>query len=418
MTRGQKIIGAIMLAVVAIAGIRKLSQAQPPGSTKYTLIINSGAGGTTDPAPGSYLYDSGAQATITAIPDSGYQFAGWSGSITGTVNPLAVTMNSDKTIQANFDVAYSNITMTGIVKDSTTGAPITGATVSMMGLAEFTSITDADGRFTITGYTEQVAYLHVSAPDYGDKNVSVINLTDGETRDVGVITLDPIELSHLIMPYGCWILDGNTQYVGGYTEQIEIGFAFKNTGTGQGNGGATFGIKVFKADGSLFYSWSGPCPSVQPGQTAGTYAAVHIGQPGTYTVKTYFNGALVNTLTLTVLLAPLSMAWAPKPAATLTLGQTLTAGVNVHNPSPVRVLFTIKLRSQWYADDGSAPSVVLVTLYNQVIQAGATLNFSGSFVPQRISGPVGNYIPYTHVDLNWGGYGGGEASMYAYTNVV
>jgi uncharacterized repeat protein (TIGR02543 family) len=104
MNKGQKIVTAVVLAVIAIAGIRKLSQAQPPGSTKYTLIINSGAGGTTDPAPDSYLYDSGAQATITAIPDSGYQFAGWSGSITGTVNPVAITMNGNKAVQANFNV--------------------------------------------------------------------------------------------------------------------------------------------------------------------------------------------------------------------------------------------------------------------------------------------------------------------------
>jgi uncharacterized repeat protein (TIGR02543 family)/uncharacterized delta-60 repeat protein len=69
---------------------------------QYTLTIAAGTGGTTDPVPGHYIYDSGTQVSIKAIPNSGYQFSGWSGAASGTTNPITITMDSDKSVTANF----------------------------------------------------------------------------------------------------------------------------------------------------------------------------------------------------------------------------------------------------------------------------------------------------------------------------
>jgi uncharacterized repeat protein (TIGR02543 family) len=69
---------------------------------QHTLTIASGSGGTTDPMPGAYTYDTGSQATIRAIPNSGYQFSGWSGDASGTTNPITITMDSDNSVTANF----------------------------------------------------------------------------------------------------------------------------------------------------------------------------------------------------------------------------------------------------------------------------------------------------------------------------
>jgi hypothetical protein len=68
----------------------------------YTLTIESVAGGTTNPSPGSHIYDTGTEVTIKAIPNSGYRFSNWSGDASGTSNPITITMNSDKSIKANF----------------------------------------------------------------------------------------------------------------------------------------------------------------------------------------------------------------------------------------------------------------------------------------------------------------------------
>ena len=66
------------------------------------LTIIAGIGGTTDPAPDTYTYDEGTEVTITAMPNSGYEFSGWSGDASRTTNPITITMDSDKSITANF----------------------------------------------------------------------------------------------------------------------------------------------------------------------------------------------------------------------------------------------------------------------------------------------------------------------------
>jgi uncharacterized repeat protein (TIGR02543 family) len=71
---------------------------------KCELTVSSGTGGTTDPAPGSYTYDTGTQVTIRALPNTGYQFSGWTGDASGTTNPITITMDSNKSITAIFTV--------------------------------------------------------------------------------------------------------------------------------------------------------------------------------------------------------------------------------------------------------------------------------------------------------------------------
>ncbi|MCX7716449.1 MAG: InlB B-repeat-containing protein, partial [Endomicrobia bacterium] len=68
----------------------------------YTLTVNIVGNGTVTKEPNYSSYKEGTNVTLTAIPDNGYQFSGWSGAITGTDNPVIITMNSDKTITAIF----------------------------------------------------------------------------------------------------------------------------------------------------------------------------------------------------------------------------------------------------------------------------------------------------------------------------
>ena len=83
--------------------------------TAYTLnqpnlTITASNGGTTEPAPGNYTYDSGTEVSIRAIPDAQYIFTGWSGSVPQgheNNNPLSITMDSHKSITANFVRQYT-----------------------------------------------------------------------------------------------------------------------------------------------------------------------------------------------------------------------------------------------------------------------------------------------------------------------
>jgi hypothetical protein len=71
----------------------------------YTLSLSAGSGGTTDPAPGAYAYESGTIVSVKATANSGHKFSSWTGDVpTGKANdnPLTLTMDSDKEVKANF----------------------------------------------------------------------------------------------------------------------------------------------------------------------------------------------------------------------------------------------------------------------------------------------------------------------------
>jgi len=73
---------------------------------RYMLQIqtNTQSGGSAEPSSG--IYEALTQVNITATPATGYRFAGWTGSEINSSNPLTVTMNTDKSITANFIKQY------------------------------------------------------------------------------------------------------------------------------------------------------------------------------------------------------------------------------------------------------------------------------------------------------------------------
>jgi hypothetical protein len=83
---------------------------------QLTMAVNPAGAGTTNPAVGSYWYDSGQSVPISASAASGYVFQSWSGSgsgsYSGTANPATVTMNGPITETANFASAQVQITVT------------------------------------------------------------------------------------------------------------------------------------------------------------------------------------------------------------------------------------------------------------------------------------------------------------------
>ena len=67
----------------------------------YTLSVNAVNGSVTK-SPDQMTYDAGTVVTLTAFPAADYSFAGWSGDLGGSVNPVQITMSTDKTVTATF----------------------------------------------------------------------------------------------------------------------------------------------------------------------------------------------------------------------------------------------------------------------------------------------------------------------------
>ncbi len=74
-------------------------------TTQYQLTMNAGTGGSVQPTSGSF-FNSGQTVQITATPNNGFTFSGWTGtgtgSFTGGTNPVNITMNGPITQLANF----------------------------------------------------------------------------------------------------------------------------------------------------------------------------------------------------------------------------------------------------------------------------------------------------------------------------
>lgn len=76
--------------------------------SQYSLNVASTLGGTvTTPGEGLFKYDAGTVVDLVAVPDAGYRFANWAGSVDTIANVNAatttITMNSSYYIIARFD---------------------------------------------------------------------------------------------------------------------------------------------------------------------------------------------------------------------------------------------------------------------------------------------------------------------------
>lgn len=78
---------------------------EPPAPTQYTLVVTASEGGTVSTEGGTY--DEGTEVTVTATPDDGYEFIEWDGNDNQS-NSFTVSINSNITIQANFQIIQLN----------------------------------------------------------------------------------------------------------------------------------------------------------------------------------------------------------------------------------------------------------------------------------------------------------------------
>jgi hypothetical protein len=87
-----------------------LSSSLQAFAATYTLTVQIQGSGTVSRNPTNSVYPEGAVVTITATPGAGWYFAGWLDDASGVMNPLSVTMNSNKVITAYF-YAIPNFTL-------------------------------------------------------------------------------------------------------------------------------------------------------------------------------------------------------------------------------------------------------------------------------------------------------------------
>jgi uncharacterized repeat protein (TIGR02543 family) len=73
-----------------------------PQGAQHALTVNTVGSGSVALNPPGGTYDVGTEVTLTATPDAGFVFSGWSGDLSGSTNPATITMDGNKNVTATF----------------------------------------------------------------------------------------------------------------------------------------------------------------------------------------------------------------------------------------------------------------------------------------------------------------------------
>ena len=141
-----------------VVTVTVLSSSTPAVWYTLTTAANPANGGTVSPASGTYL--AGSQIQVTATPNANYTFATWSGDASGTNPTVTLTMDSNKTLTANF-------TYTPPVNSSpsvTITSPADGATFTAPASITITATaTDSDGSIAAVRFYSGTTLLNTDS---------------------------------------------------------------------------------------------------------------------------------------------------------------------------------------------------------------------------------------------------------------
>lgn len=99
--------GAYMIFVDA-GNTEYLKLSEPIAESKEIFELTTSSQGQGYINPSKRYYRQQSEIIITAYPDEGYEFSSWSGDLSGSKNPVKLTMDSAKRIQAKFSKVVTN----------------------------------------------------------------------------------------------------------------------------------------------------------------------------------------------------------------------------------------------------------------------------------------------------------------------
>ena len=175
----------------------------PDGKLAVNISSNPVIGGTTS---GSGSYTPGTEVTLTATPNAGYIFTGWSGAVTATTNPLKFVILANRTLVANFTAVkvvvnlgtagnYQILAKTGI---STTGVTsITGdiavSPAAATAITGFGLTLDASNQFALAPVVIGKIYAaDYTAPTPAKMTTAVSDMENAFTTANGLSTPAPV----------------------------------------------------------------------------------------------------------------------------------------------------------------------------------------------------------------------------------
>ncbi len=168
----DKNINANFVQAIVIAPTSTPKSSTIQNQTYYTINVSSLGKGQVVLNPNKSSYEANAIVTLTANPTNGWVFSGWGGDLSGSSNPISVTLDQNKVVAASFtQVMYT----------------ITASAGSGGSISPFGSVSVAQGSSQVFTITPSTGY-HVSSV-----------LVDGSS--VGAVssyTFSSVQVAHTI----------------------------------------------------------------------------------------------------------------------------------------------------------------------------------------------------------------------------
>jgi hypothetical protein len=168
-----RVITSLRMTVTGVSGRTQnvgLSELQvygfPPNQYTLTSDVLPFGSGSISVSPSQASYNQDQQVTLTATPITGYAFSSWSGDVTGTANPLIITMTRNMAVNANFTALPGTLSILSTGNYTpvlvTTGSPTISWTFPNGTPAASSSATP--GPVTFPDTTERASILTVNSP--------------------------------------------------------------------------------------------------------------------------------------------------------------------------------------------------------------------------------------------------------------
>ena len=164
----------------------------------YTIKAASNKLGVVTKSPNKLTYVYGEQVTLTATPKSGFILGGWTGDVTGTQNPLIITVAGNMTVGASFttydgpprlpsgdsvaDASANTLTLIGELESPVDGKsisgvkPIYGWALDGKGISKVEFF--VDGTYVcdipLGGMREDIGAEHPQYPDANESGFAMI----------------------------------------------------------------------------------------------------------------------------------------------------------------------------------------------------------------------------------------------------
>jgi len=199
----------ILLVAVLFTFLVSCSKDEPLIQNSLSIQITPSESGTV--LPSSNTYNENETVSLLATPLAGFVFKNWQGDVTGTTNPITITMNKNKSITCIFEELDSDGDGVTDNNDTCSDTP-SGQTVDTNGCSDSQKDTDGDGVLdSVDNCPDTPSGQTVDTNGCSDSQKTYVPDNNFEQRliDLGYDNiLDDYVITHNILPITGLVLNG------------------------------------------------------------------------------------------------------------------------------------------------------------------------------------------------------------------